>query len=186
MSTATVEKSTFENRSYHHKDRIERLMRMDFDMLNTVLGLELNIQMSPAVLRSVLRRRLGEISVNEKKNLPGVVIEIILAVDEDHQAKEFKKYLKKRPTKEPEKKAVTVPDKMVITPIQNGVSVLVDGLKPLELARNLAAARAWPAWAYFNKVRVRLTDTSVELIGNIFAEFNPVEIRALFQKQFGL
>lgn len=193
------ENAQFEGRSYHYQERIEKLMRLDFEMLNTVLGVELNIQMSPMVLRSVLRRRLSELTVEEKRGLPEIVVEVILSVDGDHSAKEFEKYLKKpksKPKKKPEPKraeALPVPmlvmpvaDQMKLTSVKDGVSIVMEGMRPVDILRALVKAKPWTSWCYFNKIRVKVGDRSLDLFGQIFADFTLEEIRGMIRERFSL
>lgn len=177
-------------------------MRMDFDMLNAVLGVELNTQMSPVVMQAVLRRRVNELSADDKNGLPEIVVEVILAIDGNHMAKEFAKYLKKKPKKAPETKvAPTTPqieqatatapvlpkaDRVKIALTEEGLTMVVDGLRPVDVMRHLAATRAWISWCFYNQVMVKTCAEHVIFCGTIFSEFNLTEIRLLFKEQFDL
>ena len=82
-------------RQQHYKEKIESMMRTDFEMLNTVLSIEINTQMNPEVIRSVLRQVIARLTPTERRALPQMVVEILTALDGDYVSKEFSKYLKK-------------------------------------------------------------------------------------------
>lgn len=56
-------------------------LQTDFELLNTVLDIELNSEISPIIMLKVIKDRLDHMSKEERKGIPAVVWEYIEALD---------------------------------------------------------------------------------------------------------
>lgn len=167
-------------RSHHHRERMEKLMQMDFELLNTVLGLEINSQMNPEVIRNVLRRRCAELSKEERRALPQIVVEVVVALCGDSMAKEFEKYLKKKPVMK-----LAPPPALTLTHEVDMVNLVMDGTPPEQLREQLSGTKGWNGWCWQNSVAVTVTPEGIRLKSSMFTEFTVDDIKAVLRR-FGL
>lgn len=167
-------------RSYHYRERMDKLMQLDFELVNTVLGLELNHQQNPEVIRTVIKRRCAELTKEEKRTMPQMVVEIVIALCGESMSKEFEKYLKKRPETK-----IEAPPKVHIKHSGTIVLIDIDGKTPDQVKNVLTSGRWWPSWCWHNSAHLTTTDTGVSLRAAIFEEFGLDDIKATLGR-FGL
>lgn len=158
--------------SNRHKKHSDKLLRMDYEILNSALGLELNLQLDPHVIRHVIRQRFTELTREEKNELPQGVIDIVKAIQGENDPA-FNKYAKGKKSSTPVK---VTPGMRITRPTEDMVEVQIAGKTAADIVKDVVGNHMWASWSYYNAAKINATGDTVTITSNAFTDANEDDV----------
>ncbi len=160
---------TKKERQTMHKDHRDKMLRLDYELLNVTLGVEINAQMPIEVVRKVVRTRWAEFNNEERRDIPQQVIDIVHALNTSYAGRSLDKYLKPKPAG----RAATT----FFQHSGNKATLRIDGVSPGEVVEQIVNHPRWPLWSFYNSGVIKVVGDSVVVESPLFIEFSEIEIR---------
>jgi len=158
-------------RAYHHMKldhHQTNLLRIDYEVVNAALGIELNVALPSESIRLILKKRLTEMTRDERSEIPEKVLEIVVSI-----TREEPKVVRKT------KKAVfssSAPDAILLA---------ANGTTPDEQLRRIVGSNEWAAWSRDCAAKIFQTEQGIVIQSDVLRNANAEAVTTLL-KGFGV